>query len=407
MRIRHPRPLLIVVAAAALSLVGSSMPGAAVAQVPPVVTLPGNSGTTTTTLAPTTVPSTAPPTTVPPTTVVPTTAPETKIITVPAPGANAEPGPPGSPATATTPTTKPGDPKAPTVTVPPPSLSSGQVAEVLRSQQRSGASSTSALVEALRPLQNLGMTAEEALALGMGQFPLLGLTNWTDDWLAPRAGPPPRQHQGNDLFAAFDTPVRAPVDGVVRFEDSGLGGKGAFVTAPDGTYYYMAHLNSFNRDVGNGAAVKQGQVIAYNGDSGNAKGGAPHVHFEIHPRGGGAIDPKPILDAWVATALARVPELIASFQPKVDEPGATGATDDGGVPQILVATGLTRRFSAPSLPVPNRERRSEDFNYAVLGPLTPTALSPLLQPSAPPPSAATDAAASSPAPFGSAPFGGD
>lgn len=214
-------------------------------------------------------------------------------------------------------------PAATVTTVPPPSLSPGQVAEVLRSQQRSGASSTGALVEALRPLQNLGMTAEEALAVGMGRFPLLGMANWTDDWLDPRSGPPVHQHQGNDVFSAFDTPVRAPVDGTVRFEVGGLGGNALYVTVPDGTYYYMAHLNGFNRDLSNGAAVKQGQVIGYNGDSGNAKGGAPHVHFEVHPRGGAAVDPKPFLDAWVSDALARVPELIGSFRPKGDNAGAT------------------------------------------------------------------------------------
>ena len=335
----------------------------------------GNSAATTTAAVPTSAPptstplTTAPPTTAPSSTTAPpatTAAPETKIVA----------GPPGS-----TTSTTPEEASAPTVrTVAPPSLSSGQVAQVLRSQQRSGASSTSSLVAALRPLQNLGMTAEEALALGMGQFPLLGLANWTDDWLDHRSGPPVHQHQGNDVFSAFDTPVRAVVDGTVRFEVGGLGGNALYLTASDGTYYYMAHLNGFNRDLANGAAVKQGQIIGYNGDSGNAKGGAPHVHFEIRPRGGAAVDPKPILDGWVATALARVPELIASFQPKGDEGGATGAIDGGGVPQILVATGLTRRFSAPSLPVPNRERRSEGFHHAVLEPLTPAVLIPLLDP---------------------------
>ena len=333
---------------------------------------PNTAVTTTSTVPSSAPPPTAPPTTAPPASAAATTAgpapvaPETKII----------PGPPGP-----TTSTEPGEASPPTVTtVPPPSLSSGQVAEVLRSQQRSGASSTSTLVEALRPLQNLGMTAEEALALGMGQFPLLGMANWTDDWLDHRSGPPVHQHQGNDVFSAFDTPVRAVVDGILRFEVGGLGGNALYLTAPDGTYYYMAHLNGFNRDLANGAAVKQGQIIGYNGDSGNAKGGAPHVHFEIHPRGGAAVDPKPILDGWVAAALARVPELIASFQLKGDEGGATGAIDDGGIPQILVATGLTRRFSTPSLSVPNRERRSEGFNHAVLEPLTPAALVPLLDP---------------------------
>jgi len=374
LRTRPSRHLLIVAAAAALSLVGGSFADAT-AQTTPGAGSPGaagasgdNNATATTAPSPTSsVPIVAPPTTAVPAAAVPSTAAETKIVLVP-------PAAPGVP----TAIIMPAEPLTPPPGPPPPSLSPGQVAEVLRSQQRSGASSTSALVEALRPLENLGMTAEEALALGMGQFPVLGIANWTDDWLDPRTGPPPHLHQGTDVFAAFDTPVRAPVDGTVRFEDAGLGGKGAFVTAADGTYYYMAHLKDFNRDLRNGAAVKQGQVIGYNGDSGNAQGGAPHVHFEVHPRGGAAVNPKPFLDAWVGDALAKAPALIASFQPKTGD-GEAGSVDDG-IPQILVATGLTRRFSTQSPSVPNRERPTGDFNRAVLGPLTPTALAVLLDP---------------------------
>ena len=382
-------PFVTLATAVALSLLGGSMAPAR-AQVPPGVTVPAAGSGTTTTAPPTTqgpavstIPPPAPTTTTvppapttapPPPTTVAGPAPETKLILVPN-----DPKAP-APGGATT-MIRPGDPAAPATTTaapPPPSLTPAQVDEVLRSQQRSGANSTAALVDALRPLQNYGMTLEEALVLGMGQFPLLGVANWTDDWLDFRAGPPIHAHQGNDLFAPFDTPVRAPVDGTVRFEDSGLGGKGAFVTAPDGTYYYMAHLNSFSRELASGAAVKQGQIVGYNGDSGNARGGAPHVHFEIHPRGGGAINPKPILDAWVADALARVPELIASFEPKpvAGDPDA----EAGGVPQILVATGMTRRFTTPSQPVPGRDRAGADFKRAVLGPLTPSLLAPLLDP---------------------------
>jgi murein DD-endopeptidase MepM/ murein hydrolase activator NlpD len=366
----------------ALSVLGGTTASAQIPGLPPGVTLPPRASDTTTTTAgpPVTLPNPGTTTsTTPPTTAAPaappssTPAAETKIILLPPPAKIVDPSNPGSVGSTTTVATGPGATSS--AANDAPSLSAGQVEEVLRSQQRSGASSTSALVEALKPLQNVGMTLPEALALGMGRFPVLGVANWTDDWLDPRAGPPPHQHQGNDLFAAFDTPVRAPVDGVVRFEDAGLGGKGAFVTAPDGTYYYMAHLNGFAKDLANGAAVKQGQVVGYNGDSGNAKGGAPHVHFEIHPRGGAAVDPKPILDAWVADALARVPDLLASYQPKVAD-SAAGATD-GGVPQILVATGLTRRFSTPSLPPPGRERTAYDFNHAVLAPLTPNVLAPM------------------------------
>jgi len=301
-------------------------------------------GATTTTSPTTGSPPTVPAATIPATTVTtaapPSTTPpgQTRIIPVsPAQGATrivTDP-PAGSGAGATT-TTRPGSPAN------APSLSNGQVDQMLRTMERSGASSTTALVEALKPLQALGMTAEEALALGMGRFPVQGIANWTDDWLDFRAGPPVHQHMGNDLFAAFDTPVRAPADGTVRFANEGLGGLAAYVTTSDGTYYYLAHLKSFA--LASGVTVRQGQVLGYNGDTGNAAGGAPHVHFEIHPGGGAAVNPKPIIDGWVADALARVPALIASLQPAAK----SGAADDGAVPQILVDTGLTRRFSSPT-----------------------------------------------------------
>ncbi len=375
-----PRPLVILGTALALSLPGGTVAGAQQA--------PSTSSSTTTS---------------PPVQSTTTAAPTSTRVPAPLDGKPGENGA-GAPGAATpTPTTaaapattagtattvttttqpKPGDPPGSSTTTAtsnaapptqPPSLTPSQVDQVLRDQQRSGANSTKALVDALRPLQNLGMTMDEALALGMGRFPVQGVANWTDDWLDPRSGPPPHQHQGNDLFAAFDVPVRAPADGIVTFEDAGLGGKGAYVTTSDGTYYYMAHLNSFKKDLASGARVTQGQVVGYNGDSGNAKGGAPHVHFEIHPRGGAAVNPKPILDGWVAEAVAKVPELIASFQPKPADGTAIGtAADDGGtLPQILLNTGLTRRFTAPSLPVPRRERPDPGADQGVVdAPLPP------------------------------------
>jgi murein DD-endopeptidase MepM/ murein hydrolase activator NlpD len=296
--------------------------------------------TVTTVAAPTTTATTA--TTVATTTIPP--ANQTKIL--PAPTPSTAPGSattsPGGPTTSSGPTTT-------AATVPPQSLSAGQVDEVLRNQQKSGANSTAALLEALKPLQNLGMSAQEALAVGMGQFPVQGLANWTDDFGDPRDGPPPHSHQGDDLFTQFDTPVRAPADGTVRFETGGLGGLAAYVTTADGTYYYMAHLNSY-ANLPNGAAVKQGQIVGLAGDSGNAKGGPPHVHFEVHPGGGAAVNPKPIVDGWVAAALARVHELIASLQAPPPDNG--DAANDGIVPQILIDTGLTRRFSPAASPEP-------------------------------------------------------
>ena len=199
---------------------------------------------------------------------------------------------------------------------------------------RTGARSTSALLDALRRLEDLGFTDEEAAVMGMGQFPVRGLADYTDDWHDPRFGPPFHLHQGTDIFAERGTPVVAPEAGVLTFTDGGLGGRGAYVTTDDGTSYYFAHLNSYDDSVYGGAQVEQGQVIATVGNTGNAENGAPHLHFEIRP-GGAAINPKPILDEWQAEALDAVPSVLATY--------------GVNVPRAITAAGMLRRFEEGGL----------------------------------------------------------
>jgi hypothetical protein len=209
---------------------------------------------------------------------------------------------------------------------------------IIGAVQRTGPNNTKALIEALRVLEGFGLTAQEAAAVGMGRFPIAGYASYVHDWLYPRFVPSFHFHQGTDVFAAHGTPVRAPANGRVRITNGAIGGLAVYVTEPDGTYWYMAHLSGIREGLAEGHEVKIGDIVGYVGDSGNARGGSPHVHFEIHPQGGGPIDPKPILDQFVADALGNVPQLVAWYQARQ--------------PRALVATGLVRQLSDDSLASP-------------------------------------------------------
>ncbi|OEJ33363.1 M23 family metallopeptidase [Streptomyces subrutilus] len=93
-------------------------------------------------------------------------------------------------------------------------------------------------------------------------------------------------HTGIDFPVGYGTPVMAATDGTVRTQYNSAYGNMAIVTAPDGTETWYCHLSSTKI---RGGKVKAGDVIAYSGDSGNSTG--PHLHFEVRPGGGAAIDP--------------------------------------------------------------------------------------------------------------------
>lgn len=120
-----------------------------------------------------------------------------------------------------------------------------------------------------------------------------GRTSFIDSWGFPRSGG--RSHRGTDMMAAWNETVFAVAPGTVYARNGGLGGKTLWLIADNGTGYYYAHLNDWA--VGNGARVERGQAVGFNGNSGNARGGSPHLHFEIHPggRGSPAVNPYPTL----------------------------------------------------------------------------------------------------------------
>ena len=122
--------------------------------------------------------------------------------------------------------------------------------------------------------------------------PVQGPHAFSDDYGAPRGGG--YTHLGNDILAPKGTPVVANVDGVVTQRSGAISGLAYYLAGDDGDTYFGAHLDSF----GASGRVTAGTVIGAVGNTGDAAGGPPHLHFEIHPGGSGNINPYPTLSRY-------------------------------------------------------------------------------------------------------------
>jgi len=120
-----------------------------------------------------------------------------------------------------------------------------------------------------------------------------GRTSFIDSWGFPRSGG--RTHKGVDMFAARGEPMYAVQSGTARSSSNRLGGITVHLRADTGFAYYYAHLDS--RAFSGTKRVEQGEVVGYNGNSGNARGTSPHLHFEIRPGGGAPVNPYPTVRA--------------------------------------------------------------------------------------------------------------
>jgi hypothetical protein len=138
-------------------------------------------------------------------------------------------------------------------------------------------------------------------------FPVQGAVRFTNDFGAPRSGG--RLHKGNDLMGTKLQKLLATRDGIVTFvrhDTSTNSGNMLVVRDAAGWEYWYMHINNdtpgtddgrnprgwaFAPGITTGSRVVQGQHIAYLGDSGNAEGTPPHLHFELHPPSGEAVNP--------------------------------------------------------------------------------------------------------------------
>jgi len=177
-------------------------------------------------------------------------------------------------------------------------------------------------------------------AVTITQFPVQGACYFTDTYGAPRSGG--RSHQGVDIIAASGKYLYAVDDGTLTKQylnaAGSLSGNGWRLTRADGTYFFYAHLSAFAPGMVVGSKVVAGQVIGFVGMTGNA--GTPHLHFEVHPGGGAAINPTP--------TVKRVDGCSTSVVPTQPGPPPTAPT----TPTTVTPTTVTPTTVTPTTVTP-------------------------------------------------------
>ncbi len=111
-----------------------------------------------------------------------------------------------------------------------------------------------------------------------------------------------RGHDGQDIFAARGTPVRAAAAGFVyRIDDLSLGGLSVTIVGDGGWRHYYTHFDAVPQDLTEGQRVEVGTLIGFVGNSGNAASTPTHLHYGVY-RGTdddhcawAAFDPMPML----------------------------------------------------------------------------------------------------------------
>ena len=143
------------------------------------------------------------------------------------------------------------------------------------------------------------------LSSGGYVFPVYGTASFGDSFGGSRPNVPGGWHHGEDIFAAEGTPLLAVADGTLHtIGFTKIGGYRLWLRDTQGNEFYYAHLSAYSPLAVEGRSVQAGDVIGFVGDTGDAEGGSPHLHFEIHPAAmaglgyDGVVAPYSILLAW-------------------------------------------------------------------------------------------------------------
>ena len=167
---------------------------------------------------------------------------------------------------------------------------------------------------------------EKTVGVGAGKrliFPVLGKFRYGNDYGDARAQ---GRHQGIDIVAPRKALAVAAEAGRVKFHvTSWAAGCMLYLYGQSGTTYLYIHLNNdlgatndnkgrcapgiaFAPGLRSGMRVAAGEPIGFVGDSGDANGITPHLHFEVHPNDGASVNP--------FTHLNRAYRLLFSAPPK-------------------------------------------------------------------------------------------
>lgn len=147
-------------------------------------------------------------------------------------------------------------------------------------------------------IEALGSQAVQNLPVPIYGIPLSALTRNFGD---PR-GDGTRSHEGLDIMASNGTPIASPTDAVVTRAGNGSS-SGLYVRTanPGGETFVYMHLSKIGEGIVEGKVMKRGDIIGFVGNTGNASGGAAHLHFEIRS-GRTATDPYPRLNSVFTAA---------------------------------------------------------------------------------------------------------